>query len=634
MATRTTSQTGNWNSSSTWGGSAPPTSAEDAVVNHAVTITANAACLTLAINAALTLNDTFSLTIGGTVTQANATFTMGAGCALVADTTAGNFSWVMGTANTQANCKIVVNGSSGSHSTISKTGANKFFFDYAFLNTTSWDAQYCDFSGINSAGNFSIKLNLFAFITRFRHCAFDACGTIQDDAGLDGATGNICTMQDCKWTNSTARCLNAFSPNARVAITSLVRASNVVTATMTTAHKCSAGDSIRMRNPADPAFWGDFVVASISSTTVLTYAQTGSNATATVDGNSFLMRVDDNFSILRCSFDQYVRIGGWAMRHYDNYFGGGILWSSGVPSQSAYNFVRSNATIPDYSVPDRGDHIYIFYDNTAGNPHFFGPTDNCDYSYFILDYPHPNVIDEGDGFYPTGVNVRLRNCVVVESISDQNAGGDLANVTASSANCDIQHCTVLGNATIGSVGYNESSATGNAFSFVKNNIRSATTAGQAFAVYTSGPTNRAALVDQDQADYNCVHNAGAYTDAALSISYTGYHMEAPAGHPPGVHDINVDPGFPDRAACACKWAVSKGAANSGDSVATKITAVKTLLTGDPTLWRLDLLPYMIAALSPTNAALKGTASDGGDIGAFSVILIATRNRQSRMLLGV
>lgn len=75
-ATRTASVSGNWNSTTTWGGSSVPTSADAVIINSGITVTVNvnAACNTLAFTtgssgaALLTISGTNTLTVTSTVT--------------------------------------------------------------------------------------------------------------------------------------------------------------------------------------------------------------------------------------------------------------------------------------------------------------------------------------------------------------------------------------------------------------------------------------------------------------------------------------------------------------------------------------------------------------------------------------
>jgi hypothetical protein len=77
-ATRTASVTGNWSSTTTWGGSSVPTSSDDVVINSGITVTvdANAECNTITINAnsssstnGLTISGSNTLTVTGAVSM-------------------------------------------------------------------------------------------------------------------------------------------------------------------------------------------------------------------------------------------------------------------------------------------------------------------------------------------------------------------------------------------------------------------------------------------------------------------------------------------------------------------------------------------------------------------------------------
>jgi hypothetical protein len=85
-AARTASVTGNWDSTTTWEGSAVPTSVDTVTVNNGITVTvnvANALCSTLTLNqgtngtATLSFNSGSKLTIGTTLTVGGTTNKLG-----------------------------------------------------------------------------------------------------------------------------------------------------------------------------------------------------------------------------------------------------------------------------------------------------------------------------------------------------------------------------------------------------------------------------------------------------------------------------------------------------------------------------------------------------------------------------
>ncbi|WP_143007766.1 beta strand repeat-containing protein [Daejeonella rubra] len=92
-AIRTSSGSGNWNSTATWGGASIPVAGDDVIIasGHAVTITANAACTSITFSNASTLSfsGAFALDVSGTVTMPAPgnnnpiTFALGAGTATI-----------------------------------------------------------------------------------------------------------------------------------------------------------------------------------------------------------------------------------------------------------------------------------------------------------------------------------------------------------------------------------------------------------------------------------------------------------------------------------------------------------------------------------------------------------------------
>jgi len=69
-------------------------------------------------------------------------------------------------------------------------------------------------------------------------------------------------------------------PSTIVTATGADRTSGLVTLTTTTAHGLAVGDTITVAGVTDPTFDGEFVVASVPSTTSITYDQSGADATS------------------------------------------------------------------------------------------------------------------------------------------------------------------------------------------------------------------------------------------------------------------------------------------------------------------------------------------------------------------
>jgi len=74
---------------------------------------------------------------------------------------------------------------------------------------------------------------------------------------------------------------HASSSVMNVALTSLTRANNVVTAVSQSPHGMVPGQKFSIFNPVDPSFVGAFVVATVANSTTLTYAQVQPNGSTT-----------------------------------------------------------------------------------------------------------------------------------------------------------------------------------------------------------------------------------------------------------------------------------------------------------------------------------------------------------------
>ncbi|MCB0775212.1 MAG: T9SS type A sorting domain-containing protein [Chitinophagaceae bacterium] len=168
--TRTASVTGNWNSASTWGGAAPPTSVNDVVINNGITVTVDVAaqCASITINGGnaesiLTISSTNSLNVGGAITInsatanfINKTIAVGAGiltCASVSMATTQNnnrtnlLTISTGTATVSGN--LTMNDASASRNQVNITGSGTLNVAGSFTGggTTFNTASTVDYNG-------------------------------------------------------------------------------------------------------------------------------------------------------------------------------------------------------------------------------------------------------------------------------------------------------------------------------------------------------------------------------------------------------------------------------------------------------------------------------------------------------
>lgn len=201
MAAITSAQAGDWNNTATWTGGVIPVSGDTVTISHAVTVpfaytavcgtspTSDAGTVALTINAAMTINGT--LQWQGPVRQGNATVTVGAGGTITydasgaADPAAALYAWQIAQNNSQANAKLVLNGTSGSHCTVDSVSNHR---SGGFGATgTGWtdggrlEATFTDFSyqgAATSTGNLLVGRPSSGSVI-FDDCTIDNCGQIQ-----------------------------------------------------------------------------------------------------------------------------------------------------------------------------------------------------------------------------------------------------------------------------------------------------------------------------------------------------------------------------------------------------------------------------------------------------------------------
>jgi cytoskeletal protein CcmA (bactofilin family) len=104
-----------------------------------------------------------------------------------------------------------------------------------------------------------------------------ADGEVQIDTALVDINGNLDVSGTTNISGSVSFTKNAI---AGVAISTTSRSSNTVTVTTSAVHGLTSGDLVNVNGVADTSFNGYFT-ASVSSTTVFTYSQTGADGSST-----------------------------------------------------------------------------------------------------------------------------------------------------------------------------------------------------------------------------------------------------------------------------------------------------------------------------------------------------------------
>lgn len=216
MAARTASVSGNWADTATWGGSAAPGNGDTAIINDGITVTiplgtsvtvgaspaddvstAAIACASSSGTGILLVNGT--LTIRGTVQQANATWQFGPAAALIHDSSAAvgtpSYTWRIGMAANQANSKLLFNGASGSVCTVTNAASSGRFGGFHNGATGRNGTRSPTGAGVASAGRFEATFTDFTSVGGTTTEAFDA--------NLGGTTTaptfklHDCILDDC-----------------------------------------------------------------------------------------------------------------------------------------------------------------------------------------------------------------------------------------------------------------------------------------------------------------------------------------------------------------------------------------------------------------------------------------------------
>lgn len=225
MAARTSSQAGAWSDSATWGGSAAPGIGDTATIGHAVTVSGSVTVGTspaegnvvVTVNGtggSLAIQDGATFVLRGDMALNNATLTIGAGCTFEFDASAAsspssqNYAVRIGTGHNQASANVVINGTSGSRTTVRSNaggGVGKFTDGTGpWLQGGCMTCTYTDFTNIGDSAERAMMPSLTSTGNTFSlsYCTLTSCGKIQGTYG--GANDCNFILDYCTWVTTAA----------------------------------------------------------------------------------------------------------------------------------------------------------------------------------------------------------------------------------------------------------------------------------------------------------------------------------------------------------------------------------------------------------------------------------------------
>ncbi len=579
MATRTTSQNGDWSLSSTWGGLTPPGVGDYAVVNHNVTVTGNT---TIGDGTAVTVLDSTN----GTVTITGAVLTIN-GNSLFGKTHSGTTTTVLTVQNsgaTQGGLQFKANssvrptmtlasdsllvftgtstarafvkadsGNLGLAPTIASTSTRSFFMQ----------ASFCDFSGLGDSSTDGMTVSQCSTSTSLAnppftmdHCTVDSCG-ILPRLVLQSGTVNF-QITSSQWTNS----LNATFGLIISGISISGGGTRLV-------NNCTFIASPEFSPSNDFSITNCWIEPSMQGSK-------SSSPWAQFDGNFF-----------RHTIIEEVQIGG----HITNCF----LYSDITPSTShTSGFVSNCNGDQNYTGNVMQSSCTVAEANwqfAGGESQPFNRNLNATY----------NIVLPNAGGFASRILISL-----VNNPSDPGNGNPWPTM---SVDHNTVHCNSNQAIQIGSGSF--PLEPGNFHSCKSNIFWAGSLVASQFAV-TDGTTlaeNYPDPITGANCDYNAWRNLSLATRWVTSTAANGTPYDMPLTTTPGVHDqTSTNPQFVDSTRNLQTWDAALGGAGTAASAMTRIKA-------NLTLTKSSLIPWIRSGYWPTNAALKGTAHDGTTIGA-------------------
>ena len=555
MAARTSSQSGPWADSATWGGSAAPISGDTATISAGHTVTAATVCVcgTAPASAAVQLqvNGTLAFSSGGSVRVRGQIAVASGGTIDVKNGTLEVDGSAQATQQYQIDCVFqggIVKSSStqtygGSELGIIQSNAGGLPLQ---IVSSRIDCQNVKFLRVGSASvrGFDNIPNAATDYNYFRYCRFDTCGSVRWNF-----TPSADTPYDffhCTWTGSLAAPVRTNGGSSSTA--ALRRVAFCVFDEMPEIYElagCTVTDNIFLKaydyTGSAPASWArNFIV----------------RGTGGVSANPGALIASDSYYLL----------------------------------QMAGHFVQGGAgsTFDGW--------IFEAASTAAG-------------------YEENDCCPANAGFNGTQT---ITNCIVLPNSADTaKASGCLGSLLGNSTTKyeythNTMHVGEEGNNAGGGTNLGETySGTAGMVPVFKSNLGWTDTATGGYLINDIGGSTAADMVTLSGVTHN-----GKFNLKTGVGGVNGYDFPASSTGTAGVNDVTGDPAFVAKTRNLAAWDLSLGGA--GTIANAKAQLAKLNDTDFNSAYSISaLLTYVRGGFAPTNAAYHNTAHDGTDIGAVA-----------------
>jgi len=555
MAAYTTSQAGNWSSTSTWDDSGPPGDGDTATVAHAVTVDTNttvgtspaAGNVVLTCTADLTIATGVQLTLRGDATLNNCGIIMASGSTLEFDSSQAaspgdqDYNILVGTDHNQNSAVVDINGTSGSRCTVQSNGSGGqgYFKNGGYLRGCAVQADYTDFSYIGNATNPSMRPWISSSAGKqfwLKHCTFDYCG----DVGGNGSATVYNTneyadyeVEDCNFANGVGSYDLRFGQNA-------------------------ARDS----------------------------------GTWSFQRNAF-------------GLGPYM-YGGSGCTFKDNVIGDSFIRGTGfVPTTFEGNFVYETGGGPsaNYDMTD-----CYFLNTDSSNPHpLQSASEERSVTLDGLVIDVPNGDGQGDaiagGAPSSAYTLTIKNCILLPTSDGEMSCTLVSLLGGANLTVSINHCTSYGQVVVGET-YNSHAGM---VSSLKSNIFWGDGVETVYKIHNINGSPNDDVVSAANADYNCGHEVTAGSEGG------GYNT--PMTGSPGSNDVDADPQFVADTRNIMTWDTALGGNGTTANAVAELMKLNT--TGHDSNYTVSaLLTWVKAGFKVQNSNLENAGHDSVTIGAM------------------